>query len=142
MNCQQEKEIIQTLVAAGHEPLAKQFARSRGYGVSEKQRRPAETALGAGKSSWRDPINLPSLDSLKYDPFRTRNLAEDIKGLKEIAQWHMKYDDKDIAVKLMQLARAVELGQARKAKPLYDKLAAKGKDELIPRRIVDEVHGL
>jgi len=34
MNKQQEKDIIRTLVKAGHVPLAKQFARSRGYRVT------------------------------------------------------------------------------------------------------------
>jgi len=44
MNTRQEKDIIRTLVKAGHETLAKTFARSRGYGVNA-QRRPLFGAL-------------------------------------------------------------------------------------------------
>jgi hypothetical protein len=39
MNAKQEKDIIRTLVKAGHETLAKTFARSRGYRVKGERRR-------------------------------------------------------------------------------------------------------
>ena len=43
MNTKQEKDIIRTLVKAGHESLAKTFARSRGYGVKKSKRVRAQT---------------------------------------------------------------------------------------------------
>ena len=43
MNTRQEKDIIRTLVKAGHESLAKTFARSRGYGIKKTKRVRAQT---------------------------------------------------------------------------------------------------
>lgn len=97
-------------------------------------------ATSAAKRDWPGAINVPSLDELKHDPTRTRNLDEDIRTLKEVAQWMMKHGDKAIALKLTQIARAVELGQATQAKPLYDKLAATGHDSMVPRRVIDAIH--
>ena len=57
MNTTHEKDIIRTLVKAGHVPLAKEFARSRGYGVhaGPLDRRPLFGALLAlnMEMNWR-----------------------------------------------------------------------------------------
>jgi|GEM_PF-2947001 len=93
--------------------------------------------IGAGKGDWPDPMGRPSLDSLQYRPGRTHKLAEDLAVLEKLAQWKMQHGDKTVALQLRQLKRAVETGQAKKAKPLYDKLAATG---LVPRRVIDLIH--
>jgi len=85
MNRQQEKEIIQTLVAAGHEPLAKTFARSRGYRVRAAMRFEDLAALIEKCASMGKPCVLSSdeaelvLDNIKSARFFGTEGARELK---------------------------------------------------------------
>ena len=86
MNTRQEKEIIRTLVKAGHEPLAKVFARSRGYRV----RAGAATDREMFSVMKQLDLGIARLQKKKFEDRDTRLLVEEMDRLSEILLDGMK----------------------------------------------------
>jgi len=61
--------------------------------------------------------------------------------MEEIVQHKLKLGEKDLALKLRQIKRSVELGQGKKAKPLYMKLL-ESQQALVPTNVANEIFAM